>query len=286
MLVTVICLCYNQEKFVEEAIQSVLKQTHKNVELIVVDDSSTDQSKSKIKLLQEANNFEFINLNRNAGNCTAFNIALRKASGDYIIDLAADDVLFPERIEAGLKTFQKSKIGVEFCNVTHITEEGNFKSLHFPDHKHVPQGDVYCRLIREAFISPPGMMIKKEVFEKLGGYDETLHFEDFDFWVRSSRDFNYAYTPLNLVKKREVKQSLSAHQLKSKTPHQTSVLKVCQKIQKLNRNGAENRALIYRSLYEIKQCVRQRNWRLIPAFLRIIASANPMKTPSLLREKT
>ena len=91
-VVSVICLCYNHKRFVEEAIQSVLDQTYSNVELIVVDDSSTDGSQAVIESLM-ANNpaVKFIPLSSNQGNCRAFNLGWKYASGKYIIDLSADD---------------------------------------------------------------------------------------------------------------------------------------------------------------------------------------------------
>ena len=99
-LVTVICLSYNHEKFVVEALNSVLQQNYSPVELIVVDDCSTDKSASIIDswCLQQ-NNITFIKNEQNSGNTKSFNTALKIASGDYIIDLAADDVLTYEGIE-------------------------------------------------------------------------------------------------------------------------------------------------------------------------------------------
>ncbi|HHL53227.1 MAG TPA: glycosyltransferase family 2 protein, partial [Flammeovirgaceae bacterium] len=91
-LVSVICLSYNHAAYVGEAIASVLAQNYPRVELIVVDDGSSDASVSAIKqALAGKKDIKFIALQENIGNCRAFNLAWRQAQGDYIIDLAADD---------------------------------------------------------------------------------------------------------------------------------------------------------------------------------------------------
>src|SRR5579859_1537102 len=99
-LVSVICLCYNHRRFVKEAIESVLGQTYKNIELIVVDDCSTDGSVSVIKELIVQNPvIRFIPLNENRGNCKAFNEGYKLSSGKFVIDFSADDVMVSGRIE-------------------------------------------------------------------------------------------------------------------------------------------------------------------------------------------
>src|SRR5688500_3802276 len=99
-LVSVICLCYNQARFIREAVASVFAQSYRNVELIIVDDASTDNSASVIRAMVAENPaIRCLLLNQNVGNCKAFNKGLTLSKGDYIIDLAADDVLVPQRIE-------------------------------------------------------------------------------------------------------------------------------------------------------------------------------------------
>ena len=267
--VTVICLCHNQASFVKDAIYSVLNQTYPTIELIVVDDGSADLSKEIIRELISASSVKFIDIPHPIGNCKAFNSGLESATGQYIIDLAADDVLLSSRVEVGIKTFEEKQIGVEFCNVQHISQDGIPLASHFSTADTVPEGDLYQKLIDTYFISPPGMMIKKDVLDQLGGYDENLSYEDFDFWIRSSREFAYGYTNQILVQKRDVANSLSKRQFRFRTTHQESTLAVCQKIKHLNRTKLEDAALRRRCLYEIKNCLKQGNFSLIPPFLRL-----------------
>lgn len=276
-LVSVVCLCHNHLSYLRQAIQSVLNQSYPSIELIVVDDGSTDGSKDMIQSLIKDQNFPFIDIPNSLGNCAAFNRGFEVTHGHYIIDLAADDILLPERILKGINTFLNSDAGITFCDVMNIDENGIELETHYKrDNREVliesvPEGDIYMDLIQRYFISPPGMMIKREVLEELGGYDESLTYEDFDFWIRSSRKWKYAFTNDILVKKRKVKGSLSEEQFKYGSHHQQTTLRVCQKIKELNHSSEENAALRKRCLYEIRQCLRQGNIRLIPAFIKLLS---------------
>ena len=275
-LVSVIFLCHNHLPYVRQAIQSVLAQSYPHIELIVVDDGSTDGSKEMIHELATSHQFQFIDIPRAIGNCAAFNRGFNASKGEFLIDLAADDELFPERVLKGINTFLKTDAGVTFCDVLNVDEHDIELGTHFQrDEKgnlleEVPTGDIYSELIKRYFISPPGMMMKREVLDELNGYDESLSYEDFDFWIRSSRNWSYAYSDEVLVKKRKLPGSLSHQQFSRKSIHQLTTLKVCQKIKELNRSKEENAALRFRCFYEIRQCIRQGHWKLIPKFLKLL----------------
>jgi len=254
--VTVICLCYNHAGFVEEAIESVLNQSYANIQLIVVDDASTDKSVEVIKqLINKHSSVEFLPLQTNLGNCKAFNQGLARAKGEYVIDLAADDVLLPTRIETGVQVLQQAggEYGVHFSDAELISETGTHLSLHsdrFP-HNTIPQGDIYKELIGRYFICPPTVMCTRDVMNYLKGYDESLTYEDFDFWIRSSRKFKYAYSPTVLIKKRIAANALAKEQFKLFSKHSRSTFKVCEKIMELNKTEEEKKALTGRILYEL-----------------------------------
>jgi glycosyltransferase involved in cell wall biosynthesis len=271
-LVTVICLCFNHSKFVREAIESVLAQTYSSVQLIVVDDASTDGSAAIIKqLVAQHPTIEFLPLKQNLGNCKAFNRGLALAKGEYLIDLAADDVLLPERIAVGVTTLQQTgdNYGVHFSDAEWIDETGKHLYFHSDRYPHatIPQGDIYKALISRYFICPPTVMFTREVINSLGGYDETLTYEDFDFWIRSSRKFNYAYSPQVLMKKRVTAKAMANKQFKVLNKHSRTTYRVCKKIMELNRSREEQRALNQRIYYEIKLNVRLLNIRVAFDFL-------------------
>ena len=271
-LVSVVCLCYNQSKYVADAIQSVWDQSYENIELIIVDDASSDGSQEVIKEKLQGTDTRFIEIKKNVGNCAAFNQGFRASKGDYLIDLAADDLLLPERIEKGILDFEKvdDGYGVHFSDALICNDEEEVLHTHHKDDETIPQGDIYLELITRYFICPPTMMIKREVLEQLNGYDETLTYEDFDFWIRSSRHFKYLFNPSQLVKKRIIKNSKSQKQFQLRSPHMRSTLEVCRKISDLNQTEQEDHALIKRCWYEIRQCLKTMNIEFVPGYLRLI----------------
>ena len=121
------------------------------------------------------------------------------------------------------------------------------------------------------------MMIKKEVFSKLRGYDETLKYEDFDFWIRSARHFEYVFNKAPLVKKRIVKNSDSANQFALRSEHSHSTYRVCEKIFELNKDKAEDKALIGRCLYEITICLKTLHFGLMLKYLKLIPKIKTRK---------
>lgn len=274
-LVTVICLCFNHERFVKESIESILLQTHPRIQVVVVDDGSTDRSVEIIReTIKSHPEIPFLSLKENFGNCRAFNKGFAWAKGDYIIDLAADDVLMPHRIAEGLKTMEScgASYGVNFSDAELIDEAGNhigFHSDRFP-HASIPHGDIYRDLIARYFISSPTMMMRRSVLKKLDGYDESLAYEDFDFWIRSSREFKYCYTAEPLVKRRMVKTSMAGNQYKPQSLQMVSTFRVCEKIILLNRNREERKALGRRIRYEMKRALEVRAWSLAFNYFKLL----------------
>lgn len=277
-LVSIICLCFNHVRFVEEAIESVLQQTYKNIELIVVDDCSTDGSQQVIRdKLRGYEKARFIPLPANVGNCKAFNLGWKESHGVFVIDLAADDVLLPSRVAKGVKglTRKGASFGVNFSNAEIIDEQGNHLNYHYPvgqggaSTQAVPDGDVFPEILKRYFICPPTMIYRREVLDLLEGYDETLSYEDFDFWVRSSRVFNYSYHDEVLVKKRTVKGSKSHKQFKIGSRDNRSTYRVCKKAAALVRSRQERKILKKRLWYELRQSFRLLDFKTAAMYLRL-----------------
>ncbi|MBX2896429.1 MAG: glycosyltransferase [Cyclobacteriaceae bacterium] len=272
-IVTIICVCYNQARFVVEALDSVVAQTYQPIELIVIDDGSTDGSPEIIKHWIAAHPETVLLLNAtNLGYCRTFNKAAALSKGKYLIDLAADDILLPNRVEVGVTTLESTQqAGVTFSDAEHVDEAGVKISLHsdrFP-HYTIPSGDIYKELISRFFICSPTMMFSRAMFNDMAGYDETLIYEDFDFWIRSSRKWHYVYTPQVLVKKRKVAGSLSERQFKIRSDQSLTTLRVCEKILQLNETESERKALNSRLWYEMRVNLRLLNFKIASEFFRL-----------------
>ncbi len=284
---TVICLCYNQGKFVREALLSVAHQTYPHVELIIVDDGSTDGSVQEINsFLSDFPGYACISLPVNGGMCAAFNQGLGRARGEFIIDLAADDVLLPHRIARQIEVFLQldPSWGVLFTDAGIIDEAsrplGNFYQRH-PDgspQKSIPSGDVYSQILKGYFICTPTMMSRRAVYEELGGYDESLCYEDFDFWIRSARSYKYFFLDEVLTLKRRTPGSDSTRWYRRRhNPHLVSTLKVCEKAYLLNRNEDEHQALAQAVRYHLRQALFMENFGLAQLYGSLLKKLDDLK---------
>jgi hypothetical protein len=179
----------------------------------------------------------------------------------------------PDRVRNGIEELTRAGdvFGVNFTDAEWIAENGSLLYIHserFP-HASIPQGNIYGDLIARFFICSPTMMFRRKVIDTLHGYDENLSYEDFDFWIRSSRTFQYCYTPEVLVKKRVVRNSMSKKQFSLLSPQLDSTYRVCEKIMTLNRNRQEQKALAKRILYEIRVCARLLNFVLVSKYISL-----------------
>jgi glycosyltransferase involved in cell wall biosynthesis len=285
-LVTVVCVCYNHERFVEEALKSVIHQTYQNLQIIVLDDGSTDGSVEIIRSVPaRERKIDYVLLKQNIGYCKAFNSVVPLIRGEYFIDFATDDVMMHDRIEKQVNKFQslEGSFGVVFTDAVYIDETG-FELRHHYDFlfrknliKKIPEGYIYKYLLERYFIAAPTMLVRTQVILDLKGYDENLSFEDFDFWVRSSIRYQYAYLPEKLTKIRKSKGSMSTglYNLGNKLLHDTYL--VCKKAQVLNRDAAEKRALAERVRYELRQCVLTSNYVEAALFYNLLNDLDETK---------
>lgn len=277
-LVSVICLCYNHADFVIESLNSVINQKYQNIQLIVADDFSSDDSVAVIeKWRQQHPEIVFIKNETNLGNTKTFNRAYTHAKGDYIMDLAADDVLLPHCIELQLQAFENNsdgKLGVVYGNVANITEKGDFESYFFPvnqDRKAIskrPIGDVYAFILSgHDSMCSVSALYKRVVFDTLQGYDETLAYEDLDFWIRAARSYHFDFVDDVLVQKRISPSSMTLdfkrkrHERAKKINFST--YRILQKALKLNCSKEEDKALQQRLHYELIQAWETRNFKLV-----------------------
>ncbi|MFD2933892.1 glycosyltransferase [Spirosoma flavum] len=236
--VSVICTSYNHQAYVEQALKSVVDQGYPNVELIVIDNGSVDGSVERIAaFIEQYPSIRFIHNPINIGLTRAFNQGLALAEGRYIIDLSADDVLLPGRISKQVALFEQlaGPYAVVFSNAAYVDTDGQEIAHHYPVNAQgharspVPSGNVFQPILESYFICTPTMMMRRDVLNELGGYDETLAYEDFDFWVRSARLYHYAYLDEVLMLKRQCPDSMSAQVIWPDNNLLRSTLKVCYK---------------------------------------------------------
>lgn len=272
-LVTIICISFNHSPYIEDALNSIRNLEYPHLQLIIADDASTDDSQKVIEKLATGLECELVLNSQNIGHCKTFNKALKLVKGEYVIDLAADDMLLPQSIETAVERFTKSddSYGVFFANSTLINavgkEVGNHLTKSFFKSGVVPEGDVYKILLSKYFISPPTMVYRKSLLDRLNGYNEDLAYEDFDFLVRSSRTTNYCYSSEITVKKRILSSSVSSNQYVKNSKMLHSTLAICKTAFGQNRDKAEDWALLKRIAYEGKMSLSSRNYLLGAKFI-------------------
>ncbi|WP_232541046.1 glycosyltransferase family 2 protein [Spirosoma endbachense] len=277
--VSVICTSYNHEAYIEQALQSVVDQNYPNVELIVIDNGSTDRSAELITNFVETNPaVRFLKNLTNLGLNRAFNQGLALAGGRYVIDLAADDVLLPNRIAQQADLFEQlsGPYAVVFSNAVYIDEQGKEIAIHYAvdadgrARTKVPSGDVFQQILESYFICTPTMMMRRDVLNELGGYDETLSYEDFDFWVRSSRIYHYAYLDEVLTLKRRLPDSMQAQVVLPENQLLSSSLAVCYKAFDRCTTPAEYQALAGRIRKFIRKSFYTEQFELVSQFGQLL----------------
>jgi glycosyltransferase involved in cell wall biosynthesis len=188
-LVSVAIACYNQARYVGEAIQSVLDQTYRNLEVIVVDDGSSDDS-SKI-----ASSFPGVRTIRqsNLGVAAARNSGFKESSGEFLIFLDGDDRLEPQAVESGLRCMhQHSDCAFVFGNCRLISEDG--RELPTRSELVVPD-DYYLALLQSNLIWMPAVAMFRR--EALGQSEPFAMFADhccdYELYLRLARQFPVGY---------------------------------------------------------------------------------------------
>lgn len=277
-LVTIVCLCYNHQDFVVSSLQSVINQSYNNIELIIVDDSSTDNSKITIqKWLSDHPKVVFISNAENLGNTKSFNNAAKKAKGDFIIDLAADDLLLPDCVAIQVETFGKSKysnLALVYGNCQEIDKNGLFTKNYFEindQNKVITQrvtGDIYLSVLSGGdSICSVSAMMKKSFFDELNGYNENLAYEDLDFWIRCSRKFNIDFVDEIIVQKRILTNSLGANFFKKNSNINNSAYLILNNAISLNKTKAEDLALEKRINNRILHFLKNNDYQLFIKFI-------------------
>ncbi|OIN59587.1 glycosyltransferase family 2 protein [Arsenicibacter rosenii] len=292
--VTVICTAYNHESFVSDALQSVVQQQYPKVELIVVDNASTDQTAARIQaFVNQHPDTHFIRNTTNTGLCKAFNQALRIATGKYVIDLSADDVMLPDRIARQVARLEEldERHAVVFSNAQYIDESGQLHQTHYPVDElgqstmPIPTGDIFRHVLSSYFICTPTMMIRKSALDELNGYDESLSYEDFDFWVRSARNYKYAYIDAVLTRKRRLSTAQSLRIIRTDNQLLSSTLAVCYKAYMLCQSADEFKALASRIRTFVRKSFYTEQYDLAHQFgnlLSVIEQPDPLTRAILL----
>ena len=197
MKVSVIIPTYNRKHTLGRAIESIISQTIKPLEIIIVDDGSNDGTREWIK--QEYPFIKYLNQN-NSGVSASRNRGIFSANGNWIAFLDSDDEWTPEKLERQLSILSSDKEAV-FCHTNEIWIRNGTRVNQMRKHEKYG-GYIFEKCLDMCRISPSSSIIKKEVFDHIGYFDESLIVcEDYDLWLRIAAHYKILFLDQPLIKK-------------------------------------------------------------------------------------
>lgn len=250
--------------------ESVYGQEYPTLEVVLIDDTSTDSSRKVIDQLSlEFPEMKVILNDENVGVCKSFNKGLALCTGDYIIDLAGDDYLLPGKISQQVKQLNtlSDDYGMVYSDLIFVDSQ-NQALNNYKTQTSYPVGNVFLEVLKGHCIYACTMMVKRSVLDVLEGYDESLAYEDFDFLLRVTKKWKVDYLNEPTIAKRELANSLGKQVKKSNNKLTTSTLLICQRLKAEVISKEEKSALKLRLWREAKEAIKNRNWKMGMLFLK------------------
>jgi glycosyltransferase involved in cell wall biosynthesis len=201
-LVSVVAICYNHEKFIDESLDSIRLQSYSNLEVLIIDSNSSDNSVEKIEDYIEKYNlysWQFVKNTKPKSICENLNFALNRIQGEYYQVIACDDIILSSKIQSqvNILSVEDFRFSLIYGDYSHIDESGEvikeeerqlIKSG-FSDRNQPPSGEIFCDILGSWYIHSITCLISRKAALQIGGYDEDLVYEDTDFFLRFSRVF-------------------------------------------------------------------------------------------------
>ncbi|MCU9614558.1 glycosyltransferase [Caldibacillus lycopersici] len=193
-LVSVIIPFYNCQ-YVNQAIESVRRQTYKNIEIIVVNDGSTMYTELVKPYLSQIIYLE----QENKGVAAALNKGLKHAKGDYIAWLSSDDLFDEKKVETQLELMLNNLAEISFTNFNIIDEHN--KIINFNVGKHFTSSLEFVESLKNYCpINGCTIMMSKKLVQRVGLFDETLKYtQDYDYWIRAALQATIHYYHITLT---------------------------------------------------------------------------------------
>jgi len=197
ILVTVGIALYNHENYIVQCLESIVKQTYSNIELIIIDDGSSDNSYEVARNYLESQDYNknfIIQTRTNKGMCNTLNEIAKLSSGGYISFIGSDDYWSLNKIEEQVQ-FLKDNTNYALVHSNSITVDKNNNEIGTLDMSSKKNsGDIFESIIYgKGGINTPSHLYRTSVYDTIGYYDPSLKFEDTDFWLRLTKHFQIGY---------------------------------------------------------------------------------------------
>lgn len=191
-LVSVVLPTYNRAHLIVKSIETVLEQSYKNLELIVVDDCSTDNTRQRVKDIKDSR-LKYIKIERNAGPAYARNKGIKLSGGEYIAFQDDDDRWMRDKLQKQVDVLMSSpeSVGIVYTGIYKLIKG---KNEYIPSKKNINrEGCIFEELLRGNFV-PIHALVRRSCFEKVGFFDESMPaLEDWDMWLRMAEKYEFFY---------------------------------------------------------------------------------------------
>lgn len=202
--ISIIIPTYNRADLLNRTIQSVLNQTFKNFEVIVIDDGSTDNTRKIVRgFIKKDERIKYIFQENSGGPAKPRSTGIKNSRGNYLAFLDSDDEWLPEKLEKQISVFKNSrdkKLGFVDCGVLVVNK--NTETINEYRLSPLCRGNIFKKILEKNFIlTPSSILLKRGVIKKTGDFDENLKMsDDWDFWIRISKKYNFDFIDELLTK--------------------------------------------------------------------------------------
>lgn len=202
--VSIIIPVYNGANYLKHAIDSALKQTYTNIEILVVNDGSSDNGKTERIAKSYGNKIKYI-YKENGGVSTALNLAIKKMTGDYFSWLSHDDTYEPHKVETGISYLREKSLlhkkAIVYSDYYLIDVRGRVLSRATKNHEELEKKPEYALL--KGNVNGLSLLIPKSAFDEHGGFDTSLKAtQDYELWRKMARSYELIHIPELLVSTR------------------------------------------------------------------------------------
>lgn len=262
-LVTVVITTYKRKvEQISKGIESVLKQTYSNLELIIVDDSPDNfEWRNDVKRYCEEISKRDLRVNyvqqpENMGACVARNRGLGLAKGEFISFLDDDDVYVTNRIEKMIPLF-KENVVLAYSGSVIINKKINTKKYYFNENESRKK-DIQKEIMKSNFIGSTSLvMVRTSALRKIGGFDpQMVAFQDWDVWIRMAKEGMLSYTTEPLV-------NYYVYSGERITNNPQKRLQALHRLNRKNKDYIDGNAdvLLARTIYEMRLEIQNKDWR-------------------------
>ncbi len=238
-MISVVIPTYNRKEKLPECIESVLRQSYREIEVLVVDDASTDGTEEIFREISDKR-LKYFRYDTNRGACYARNYGAKRAEGELLAFQDSDDLWHPDKLEKQYELLLSADADLCFCGMNRVSEKGS--RFYYPVHPFHPECGLE-EFLAENRASTQTMLMHRFVWEELQFDEDIRRYQDWDFGIRAAAEFKLCYLPEALVE-----SEVGADSISSRVKSYPHLLHLYQKHEALYQQFPGSRAVMNRRL--------------------------------------